>query len=164
LRVARNTTGKHGRATDQDVLGVIRERSKVCRNLTIAATLKRLGSRTGPGKPWRAPSVACVRSQYRLPNVPKEQDWLTLPQAAQQLGVSATLLRRLIRQGTLPAHQVVPFAPWIIPRTDLAWVAGQAAVQAGRAGRRRAANAVGEVDVPASLPDTDSAHLVSAGT
>lgn len=130
LRIARNTAGKHGRATDQDVIGVIRELSKVCRDLTIAATLNRLGYRTGTGKPWRAPSVAGVRYQYRLPNFPKEKDWLTLAQAAQQLGVSATLLRRLLRQGTLPAYQVVPLAPWIIQRTDLELAAVQTAVQA----------------------------------
>jgi excisionase family DNA binding protein len=142
LRVARNTTGKHGRATAQDVIGVIRELSKVCRDLTIAATLNRLGYRTGTGKSWRAHSVASVRYQYRLPNFPKEKDWLTLAQAAQQLGVSVTLLRRLIRQGTLPAYQVVPLAPWIIQRTDLELAAVQTAVQAVWAGRRRSANRV----------------------
>jgi hypothetical protein len=84
LRVARNTAGKHGRATPQQALEVIRELSKVCRDQTIAATLHRFGSRTGTGKTWRAHSVACVRYQYRLPNVPKEQDWLTLEHAAAQ--------------------------------------------------------------------------------
>jgi hypothetical protein len=84
LRVARNTAGKHGHATAPDIIAVIRELSKVCRDLTIAAILNRFGYRTGTGKTWRAPSVACVRYQYRLPNFPKEKDWLTLTQAAQQ--------------------------------------------------------------------------------
>ncbi len=108
VRVARNTAGKHGRATDRDVIEVIRELSKVCRDLTIAATLNRLGYRTGTGKTWRAHSVACVRYQYRLPNFTKGHDWLTLTQAAQQLGVSATVVQRCIAQGTLPARQVEP--------------------------------------------------------
>jgi hypothetical protein len=43
VRVARQTVGKHGRATERDVIAVIRERSKVCRDLTMAATLNRLG-------------------------------------------------------------------------------------------------------------------------
>lgn len=84
LRVARNTAGKHGRATAPDIMAVIRELSKVCRDLTIAATLNRLGYRTGTGKTWRAHRVACVRYQYRLPNFPKGTDWLTLSQAARQ--------------------------------------------------------------------------------
>ena len=103
---------------------------------TIAATLNRLGYRTGTGKTWRAHSVACVRYQYRLPNFAKGHDWLTLTQAAQQLGVSATVIKRCIAQGTLPARQVVPQAPWIIQRTDLALPAVQAAVQGVRTGRR----------------------------
>jgi hypothetical protein len=135
VRVARNTAGKHGRATDRDVIDVIRELSKVCRDLPIAATLNRLGYRTGTGKTWRAHSVACVRYQYRLPNFAKGHDWLTLAQAAQQLEVSATVVKRCIAQGTLPARQVVPYAPWIIQRTDLALPAGQVVVQGVHTGR-----------------------------
>jgi hypothetical protein len=137
LRVTRNTVGKHGRATAPDIIVVIRELSKVCRDLTIAATLNRLGYRTGTGKTWRAHSVACVRYQYRLPNFPKGQDWLTLKQAARQLGVSATVIKRLIGQGILPASQVVPAAPWIIQRTDLDLATVQGEVQAVRTGHPR---------------------------
>jgi hypothetical protein len=135
LRVTRNTAGKHGRATAPDIIAVIRELSKVCRDFTIAATLNRLGYRTGTGKTWRAHSVACVRYQYRLPNFPKGHDWLTLSQAAGQVGVSETVIKRLIGQRILPASQVVPSAPWIIQRTDLDLATVQAEVQAVRTGR-----------------------------
>ena len=135
VRVARNTAGKHGRATEDAVIEVIRALSKVCRDLTIAATLNRLGYRTGTGKTWRAHSVACVRYPYRLPNVAKGHDWLTLPQAAQQLEVRATVVKRCIAQGTLPARQVVPYAPWIIQRTDVALPAVQVVGQGVHTGR-----------------------------
>jgi DNA invertase Pin-like site-specific DNA recombinase len=149
VRVARNTAGKHGRATDRDVIDVIRELSKVCRDLTIAATLNRLGYRTGTGKTWRAHSVACVRYHYRLPNFAKGHDWLTLTQAAQQLEVSATVVKRCIAQGILPARQVVPHAPWIIQCTDLALPAVQAAVQAVRMGHRQCGRPPGAPEWPA---------------
>jgi len=148
VRVARNAPGKHGRATDHDVIGVIAELSKVYRDLTIAATLNRLGYRTGTGKTWRAHSVACVRYQYRLPNFAKGYDWLTLKQAAQQLGVSATVVKRCIAQGTLPARQVVPQAPWIIQRPDLALPVVQAEVQAVRTGRRQPGLRPGQPEWP----------------
>jgi DNA invertase Pin-like site-specific DNA recombinase len=135
VRVARNTAGKHGRATDRNVIEVIGELSKVCRDLTIAATLNRLGYRTGTGKTWRAHSVACVRYQYRLPNFAKGHDWLTLSQAARQVGVSAKVIKRLIGQGRLPARQVVPSAPWIIQKADLDHAAILAEVQAVRTRR-----------------------------
>ena len=136
LRVARHTAGKHGRATNPDGMAVIRALSKVCQDLTLAATLNRWGYRPGTGKSWRAHSVACVRYQYRLPNDPKGKDWLTRKQAAAQLGGSKTVLIRLLAQGTLPASQVVPQAPGIIQRRALDLPAVQAEVQAVRAGRR----------------------------
>jgi hypothetical protein len=161
LRVARNTAGKHGRATERDVIEVIRELSKVCRDLTIAATLNRLGYRTGTGKTWRAHSVACVRYQYRLPNFVKGHDWLTLTQAAQQLGVSATVVQRCIAQGTLPARQVVPQAPWIIQRTDLVLPAVQAAVQGVRMGHRQAYTQAGAEQVAVAPAETRNSTLLS---
>lgn len=167
LRVARNTAGKHGRATSTDIIAVIRELSKVCRDLTIAATLNRLGYRTGTGKTWRAHRVASVRSQYRLPNFPKGTDWLTLSQAARQVGVSETVIKRLIGQGILPASQVVPSAPWIIQRTDLDRATVHAEVQAVRTGRShrlrlsgqttrplRGASTIGDHSAPSPQMDT----------
>jgi len=84
LRVLHNGRGQHGRATAHNVIEVIQELSKVHRDQTIAATLNRLGYRTGTGRSWRAHSVACVRYQYRLENFDKGRDWLTLKQAARQ--------------------------------------------------------------------------------
>jgi Recombinase/Recombinase zinc beta ribbon domain/Helix-turn-helix domain len=130
LRVARNLPGQHRRATAPAVIDLIREFSKVCRDATTAATLNRLGYRTGTGKAWRAHSIASVRHQYRLPNFPKGKDWLTLKQAAAWLQVSETVVKRLISQGTLPASQAVPSAPWVIRRADLALRAVQSEVQA----------------------------------
>jgi hypothetical protein len=148
VRVARTTAGKHARATAHDIMAVIREPSKVCRDLTIAATLNRLGYCTGTGKTWRAHSVACVRYQYRLPNFPKGKDWLTRSQAARQLGVNETVIKRLIGHGILPASQVVPSAPRIIQRTDLYLTSVQAEVQAVRTGHSRRPRLSGPITGP----------------
>ena len=167
LRVARQTVGKHGRVTAPQAREVIRARSKVWRDQTMAATLHRLGSRTGTGKTWRAHSVACVRYQYRLPNVPKEQDWLTLKQAAAQLGVSATVIRRLIAHGTLPASQVVSSAPWMIHASDLELLAVQTEVQAVQVGRRHPGLRPGQPALPcqaAPQAGDDHASLSPAET
>jgi hypothetical protein len=45
------------------------------------------------------------------------------------------VVKRCIAQGTLPARQVVPYAPWIIQRTDLTLPAVQAVVQGVHTGR-----------------------------
>jgi hypothetical protein len=133
LRVARTKPGTHRRATAPDVIDLIGEWSTVCRDATIAATLNRLGYRTGTGKAWRAHSIASVRYQYRLPNFAKGKDWLTLKQAAQALGVSENVVKRLITQGTLPASQAVALAPGVIRRADLELRVVQSDVQSVQA-------------------------------
>jgi DNA invertase Pin-like site-specific DNA recombinase len=140
LRVARTMPGKHSRAPATHILDLIREFSKVCRDATAAATLNRLGYRTGTGKTWRAHSIASVRYQYRLPNFVKGKDWLTLKQAAARLKVSETVVNRLITQGSLPASQAVPLAPWVIRRADLDLRAVQSEVQAAQARGLRSKN------------------------
>jgi len=136
LRVRRNTSGKKRITTEQTALDLIRELSKVCSDQVIAATLNRLGYRTGVGKTWRLHSVYNTRYHYRLPNYGKSGDWLTIDEAAQELGVSHTVIRRLIKEKTLPASQVVDSTPWIINRQDLALPAVQAEVALVRRGRQ----------------------------
>jgi excisionase family DNA binding protein len=136
LRFARNPTGKHHRITEEKALELIRELSKVSDDRVIAATLNRLGYRTGAGKSWRLHSVQSARHYYRLERYANTGEWLTIEQASKQLGVSHTVVRRLIRERTLPASQVIDSAPWIIRREDLLLPAVQAQVKAVRQGRQ----------------------------
>ena len=150
--------------TAPEVLELICELSKVCQDQTIAATLNRLGYRTATGKTWRAHSVASMRSTPRLPQVAKGQEWLPLAQAAQPLEVSATVIRRLIRHGTLPARQVVPLAPWILPASALALLAVQTEGQAVQVGRRSPGRRSGQPALPgqASSPAGDAQAVASS--
>jgi hypothetical protein len=66
----------------------------------------------------------------------KQHGWVTQQQAARELNVSDTVIKRLIREQVLPATHVVECAPWIINRKDLQLPAVQAEVQAVRRGRR----------------------------
>ena len=93
-------------------------------------------ARTGTGKTWRAHSVAQLRHYHRLPNYEKGVDWLTIEQSTAALGVSHTVVRLLIGEGTLPATQVVPRAPRIIARESLSLPGVQAAVRAVHEGRQ----------------------------
>jgi hypothetical protein len=54
----------------------------------------------------------------------------------QRVQVSNTVVSRLIKKGTLPAKQVVRYAPWIIEIADLDLQAVQNAIQAVRKGRK----------------------------
>jgi excisionase family DNA binding protein len=88
----------------------------------IAASLNRMGLRTGQDKSWTAKRVSSIRrvngiDAYFLAD--KTSDWCTMSEAARELGVTNHVIRRLIRSKDLPAHQVVPGAPYQIKRSDV---------------------------------------------
>lgn len=136
LKIRRNGIGRKRVQTEATAKDLIRELSKVCSDQAIAATLNRLGLKTGAGKSWRLHSVHNTRYYYRLPNYRNSKDWLTVEQTAIELKVSHTVIRRLIRERTLPAEQVVESTPWIIGREDLTLPAVQSAIKAVHAGRQ----------------------------
>jgi excisionase family DNA binding protein len=137
LSVARNRPGKKFADTSVTALQLIEELSKVCSDQTIAATLNRLGLKTGAGKSWRIHSVHNARYIHGLKNHRQDKHgWLTVETAARELGVSHTVIRRLIREGTLPARQIVESTPWIISRESLGLSVVQSAATAVRNGRQ----------------------------
>lgn len=136
LSIARNRPGKKYSETSVTALTLIEELSKVTSDQAIAATLNRLGMKTGGGKTWRLHSVHNARSIHRLKNHRRENAWVTIEQAATELGVSHTVIRRLLGEGTLPATQVVATTPWIIARNSLLLESVQIAITAVRNGRQ----------------------------
>jgi len=137
LSVARNKTGQHGRSADRTIVELVGELAKVCPDKAIAAVLNRLGYKTGQEKSWNASRVAGLRGYHDIP-VFRHQDgtWITQEEAARELKVSDTVVKRLIREGILPAKQVVMYAPWVIQRQDLILPAVQRQVKGVRRGRR----------------------------
>lgn len=135
LSVPRRKSGKKFSDTSKKALELIEELSKVCSDHTIASILNRLGIRTGAGKTWRVHSVHSARYNNRLTNHRGANQWVTIEQATEVLGVSRTVIRRLIREGTLPAQQVIETTPWIIDRKSLELPAVQTSVEAVRRGR-----------------------------
>jgi excisionase family DNA binding protein len=122
LRVKKNTTGKHRRCTDVEAIGVIRQMAELFSDEQIAATLNRLGLRTGADNTWNEARVRSARDYQQLPafdpNHPRK-DFVTLREAAQRLGLSLTVVRRMIAEKKLPASQVITCAPWQIPTEAL---------------------------------------------
>ena len=136
LQVRRNTTGKKPNDTDKTALELIEELSKVCSDQAIAALLNRLGYKTGAGKTWRVHSVHNARYIHRLTNYRRRNEWVTVQQAAIELQVSQTVIRRLISEQKLPASQLVETTPWIIARESLSLPAVEAKIEAVHAGRQ----------------------------
>ncbi|MYJ94551.1 MAG: serine recombinase [Proteobacteria bacterium] len=122
LRVRKPRSGEHGCRTPEEALGVIRSMAGRWSDEHIAASLNRMGMRTGQDKSWTGNRVGSIRRVNGIDgylSADKQGDWYTMTQAANELGTTSHTLRRLIEDGTLPATQIVPRAPWQIRAADL---------------------------------------------
>jgi excisionase family DNA binding protein len=122
LRVRKPNTGEHGCRTPEAALAVMARMAARFPDTDIAATLNRMGVRTGQDKTWTAHRVASIRKVHGMHayrSAEKDGVWLTMREAAAKLGVSHHVIRRLIEDGELPAEQVVSGAPWQIQAEDL---------------------------------------------
>ena len=117
LRVKKNLTGHHNRCTSLEAIEIIRRMAGRFPDDQIAATLNRLGLKTGTGNNWVELRVRTARTYHELlAHDPKlRHNILTLEQASERLGVSHKIIRRLINSKIITASQVVPLAPWEIP-------------------------------------------------
>lgn len=77
-----------------------------------------------------------MRGYHNIEPFQKQDGWVTQEQAAEELKVSNTVVKCLIREQILPATQVVECAPWVINQKDLDLPAVQARVRAVHEGRR----------------------------
>ena len=136
LQVERNRSGQHRRSADRTVIELVSELAKVCPDRVIAAILNRLGYKTGQEKTWNASRVAGLRGYHDIEPFLRQDGWVTQEQAARELKVSNTVVKRLIREHVLPATQIVDCAPWVINQKDLSLPEVQLQVQAVRTGRR----------------------------
>ena len=122
MRVRKPKSGEHGCTTPEEALKVMRSMAGRWSDSQIAATLNRMGVRTGQGKTWTAHRVSSIRRVNDIDayaSAAKDGEWLTMSEAAAQLGVTNHVIRKLIRENVLPAEQVVPRAPYQIRAVDL---------------------------------------------
>jgi excisionase family DNA binding protein len=122
LRVRKPQSGEHGCRTPEEAIEVMRSMATRWPDESIAASLNRMGMKTGYGKTWTAKRVGSLRKLYGIDayrSADKTSEWLTMSEAAAILGVTNHRIRRLIKDGILPAEQVVPRAPYQIRLADV---------------------------------------------
>ncbi len=117
LRVQKSVTGRSRRCTDPETIEVLRQMAGKFSDQQIAATLNRLGLRTGVGNGWNVSRVHSARCYYHLPYFSQndQPSEVSIQVAAQRLDVSQSIVRRMIEEKILPARQAVVCAPWQIP-------------------------------------------------
>ena len=149
LRVKKQQSGGGARRTPEDALKVIRSMAGPWSDTEIPATLNRMAVRSGQGNTWTAHLVESTRLHYRIRGIRSDkmkEAWLTMSQAADRLGVTNHVIRRLIRHGILAAEQAIPQAPWRIRASD---IEDQKVIDACQRRKRNPFHAYG--DAPFSL-------------
>ena len=123
LEVRRNRNGEHRWSTAKETVELVRELARSLSDGQIAGLLNRLGKRTGKGNSWTKERVRSFRNGREIAvyreGERRERGELVLLEAAQQLGVDPSVIRRLIRAGVLPARQACKGAPWLIAEETL---------------------------------------------
>lgn len=147
LRLRKPKSGEHGRRVSEEALAVVRSMSCRWSDQDIAASLNRMGMRTGQGMTWNAQRVSTLRHEHGIHayrSAEKNGEWLTMSEAAELLGVSHHVIRRMIRERILRAEQVVPGAPHQIRASDLQ----SEAVAAALARKNRPCRVVSDGQLP----------------
>jgi len=117
LRVKKRGPGHHRWCTGVEAMEIVRQMAGKFGDALIASTLNRLGMHTGTGHTWDKQRVYALRHSHHLPAFDPSMPptTVTLKEAGRRLHVSPDLIRRMIAEKILPAHQVVATAPWEIP-------------------------------------------------
>jgi len=123
LSVQKNRPGRHRWSSDAAVDDLIQVLARQQPDQAIAATLNRVGVRTGKGNTWTEARVRSFRNAHGTavyrPGEMAERGELSLEEAADRLQVSKMTVLRLIGSGTIAAHQVCKGAPWAVPKAQL---------------------------------------------
>jgi hypothetical protein len=122
LRARKPASGEHRKRAPAQADVLIREMAGIWSDEHVAATLNRMGLRTGQALTWTRRRVESYRRTHGIrAYAPARGDgeWLTMRDAAKTLGVTNHVMYGLIQSGVLPARQVMPDAPWQIRTEDL---------------------------------------------
>jgi len=121
FQMKRPLSGREQRTAPEDV-EIIRQMAPRYGDDEIARVLNKLGRRTGKGGRWNAQRVATARSTYSIAGHIRsapDPEVLSLGRAAKHCAVSQGTIIRMVNSGILNKHQVVPWAPWEIKRSEL---------------------------------------------
>jgi DNA invertase Pin-like site-specific DNA recombinase len=122
IRVARVRTGRYPADRPPSPVEVVRKMGGKWPDRELAVTMNRMRCKAPNGDTWTTGRVRELRERLGIatfdPNAPRAET-ITVDEAARRLGICVISVYRLIREGVLPASQIMPSAPWQIPVTAL---------------------------------------------
>jgi DNA invertase Pin-like site-specific DNA recombinase len=122
IRVSRVRTGRYPEDRHPSPVEVIRKLGGQWPDRELAVTMNRMRCRSAEGTTWTAVRVRQLRERMGIsafdPAQPREKT-ISVDETARRLKICVGSVLRLIREGILPAKQLMPSAPWQVPAAAL---------------------------------------------
>jgi len=122
IRVARTRTGRYPEERHPSPVEAMRKLGGHWPDRQLAVTMNRMRCQSSDGRAWTAVRVRELRERLGIAafdaNASKDVI-ITADEAARRLKVWTGSIHALIREGVLPATQLMPSAPWQIPAAAL---------------------------------------------
>ena len=118
VRVAKIRTGRYPEDRYPSPVEVIRTLGGHWPDRELAVTMNRMRCKTTDGKTWTVTRVRELRERLGIAvfdPATVRVETITVDEAAYRLNICVGSVKRLIREGTLPASQLMRSAPWQIP-------------------------------------------------
>lgn len=118
VRVRRVKTGRYPADRAPTAVDALRKLAGHWPDRELAVSLNRMRCKTGDGETWTTVRVKELRERLGLADYDPEQPdgaTISLMKAAERLGICVGSAMSLVRRGILPATQIVPSSPWLVP-------------------------------------------------
>lgn len=155
LRVARVNVGRYPSSQHFSAVEVMRKLGGQWPDRELAVTMNRMRCKSPDGKTWTTVRVTEMRDRLGIaPFDPtaSHAETISVEEASRRLGIYGSSIHRLIREGILPATQLMPSAPWQVPVAALDSDAVRAGVRAIKERRPPHFKARQEADKSLKLP------------
>ncbi|HEX2493273.1 MAG TPA: recombinase family protein, partial [Steroidobacter sp.] len=140
LRVPRVRCGRYPANRHPSPVEVIRKLGDQWPDRELAVTMNRMRCKSADGKTWTTVRVRELRERLGIPAYDPTSaavETISVDETASRLKICVGSVIRLIREGVLPATQLMPSAPWKVPVEALETEAVHAGVRAVIARRPR---------------------------
>lgn len=132
LRISRVRCGGYPEDRRPAPVEVIRKLGGQWPDREVAVTMNRMRCKPSDGKAWTTVRVSDLRERLGIapfdPNADRAST-ISAEETANRLGISIGSVQKLIREGALPATQLMPSAPWQVPVAALETEAVKTGVQ-----------------------------------
>ncbi|AGS25935.1 recombinase family protein [Rhizobium etli] len=118
VRVARVKTGRYPAELAPSAVEALRKLGGHWPDRELAVSLNRMLCKTGDGESWTAVRVRDMRERLGIPEYDAtkvEIPMISLMKAAEKLGICVGSAKSLVQRGILPATQILPGSPWMVP-------------------------------------------------